>query len=100
LTRPEPTINGNCDSWGFILGKKPETHTRQTPITACCSAATQTPSTTYPQKINRRGGRTAFAHRFPGVLSHIVKRTTEPLKESCAFDLDFIEFCPGIPQLG
>jgi len=22
LTRPEPTINGNCDSWGFILGKK------------------------------------------------------------------------------
>jgi len=23
LTRPEPTIIGNCDSWSFIVGKKP-----------------------------------------------------------------------------
>jgi hypothetical protein len=22
MTRPEPTINGNCDSWEFIVGKK------------------------------------------------------------------------------
>jgi hypothetical protein len=22
-TRPEPTINGNCDSWNFIVGKNP-----------------------------------------------------------------------------
>jgi hypothetical protein len=22
MTRPEPTINGNCDSWAFIVGKK------------------------------------------------------------------------------
>ncbi|MBK9575202.1 MAG: hypothetical protein IPO43_22215 [Rhodoferax sp.] len=22
LTRPEPTIFGNCDSWNFIVGKK------------------------------------------------------------------------------
>jgi hypothetical protein len=22
MTRPEPTIYGNCDSWGFIVGKK------------------------------------------------------------------------------
>jgi len=22
-TRPEPTIIGNCDSWSFIVGKKP-----------------------------------------------------------------------------
>jgi len=22
-TRPEPTIIGNCDSWNFIVGKKP-----------------------------------------------------------------------------
>jgi hypothetical protein len=21
VTRPEPTINGNCDSWDFIVGK-------------------------------------------------------------------------------
>jgi len=26
LTRPEPTIIGNCDSWKFIVGKKPEKH--------------------------------------------------------------------------
>ncbi|KAB2905219.1 MAG: hypothetical protein F9K35_02020 [Burkholderiaceae bacterium] len=24
-TRPEPTIYGNCDSWSFIVGKKPAT---------------------------------------------------------------------------
>jgi hypothetical protein len=23
VTRPEPTIYGNCDSWSFIVGKKP-----------------------------------------------------------------------------
>jgi len=25
-TRPEPTIYGNCDSWSFIVGKKPWAH--------------------------------------------------------------------------
>jgi hypothetical protein len=30
-TRPEPTINGNCDSWDFIVGKKPNTHIPKTP---------------------------------------------------------------------
>ena len=25
-TRPEPTIYGNCDSWNFIVGKKPWAH--------------------------------------------------------------------------
>jgi len=23
VTRPKPTIYGNCDSWSFIVGKKP-----------------------------------------------------------------------------
>ena len=23
MTRPEPTIYGNCDSWEFIVGRKP-----------------------------------------------------------------------------
>jgi hypothetical protein len=22
VTRPQPTIHGNCDSWAFIVGKK------------------------------------------------------------------------------
>jgi hypothetical protein len=26
LTRPEPTSNGNCDSWDFIVGKNPQTY--------------------------------------------------------------------------
>jgi hypothetical protein len=26
LTRPEPTSNGNCDSWDFIVGKKLDTY--------------------------------------------------------------------------
>jgi hypothetical protein len=25
MTRPEPTIYGNCDSWNFIVGKKSKT---------------------------------------------------------------------------
>ena len=24
MTRPEPTIYGNCEGWNFIVGKKPE----------------------------------------------------------------------------
>ena len=27
-TRPEPTIYGNCDSWNFIVGKKPRQYRR------------------------------------------------------------------------
>jgi hypothetical protein len=26
VTRPEPTIYGNCDSWSFIVGKKPRAY--------------------------------------------------------------------------
>jgi hypothetical protein len=29
-TRPEPTIYGNCDSWSFIVGKKPAPYSRKT----------------------------------------------------------------------
>jgi hypothetical protein len=28
VTRPEPTISGNCDSWSFIVGKKPGAYSR------------------------------------------------------------------------
>jgi hypothetical protein len=28
VTRPEPTIYGNCDSWNFIVGKKPRQYRR------------------------------------------------------------------------
>jgi len=28
VTRPEPKIYGNCDSWSFIVGKKPRTYRR------------------------------------------------------------------------
>jgi hypothetical protein len=31
LTRPEPTSNGNCDSWEFIVGKKAKTPTKEWP---------------------------------------------------------------------
>jgi hypothetical protein len=26
VTRPKPTIYGNCDSWSFIVGKKPRAY--------------------------------------------------------------------------
>lgn len=28
VTRPKPTIYGNCDSWSFIVGKKPRAYSR------------------------------------------------------------------------
>jgi hypothetical protein len=28
MTRPKPTIYGNCDSWSFIVGKKPRAYSR------------------------------------------------------------------------
>ncbi len=28
MTRPKPTIYGNCDSWSFIVGKKPGTYSQ------------------------------------------------------------------------
>jgi hypothetical protein len=29
VTRPKPTIYGNCDSWSFIVGKKPRAYSRE-----------------------------------------------------------------------
>jgi len=29
VTRPEPTIYGNCDSWNFIVGKKGGAYSRE-----------------------------------------------------------------------
>ncbi|MEJ8837068.1 hypothetical protein [Ramlibacter sp. AN1133] len=39
VTRPEPTIYGNCDSWNFIVGKTGRAYSRQVtptrPLQAC-----------------------------------------------------------------
>ena len=32
MTRPEPTIYGNCEGWIFIVGKKPEANRPKIPI--------------------------------------------------------------------
>jgi len=34
LTRPEPTIFGNCDSWSFIVGKKGTAYSPKTNLKA------------------------------------------------------------------
>jgi hypothetical protein len=34
VTRPKPTIYGNCDSWSFIVGKKPGAYSRTGTIRA------------------------------------------------------------------
>jgi hypothetical protein len=41
LTRPEPTIIGNCEGWKFIVGKKPETYSQKTVPMRRCGAATK-----------------------------------------------------------
>ncbi|NDP37384.1 MAG: hypothetical protein GZ093_01320 [Rhodoferax sp.] len=52
LTRPEPTIIGNCDSWNFIVGKKPEMDSPKTVTLGRCRAATKN----YTQLINMVDG--------------------------------------------
>ena len=34
MTRPEPTIYGNCESWNFIVGKKPVPYSAQSGLDA------------------------------------------------------------------
>jgi hypothetical protein len=29
MTRPEPTIIGNCEGWSFIVGKKSDLHSQK-----------------------------------------------------------------------
>ena len=38
MTRPEPTIYGNCDSWGFIVGKKAVCESPDKPLQATLQA--------------------------------------------------------------
>jgi hypothetical protein len=40
MTRPEPTIYGNCDSWDLIVGRKPEAEC----LTWSLQCATKVPS--------------------------------------------------------
>jgi hypothetical protein len=47
LTRPEPTSNGNCISWEFIVGKNPELHSDQNSIEASLRSSNMNLSTTY-----------------------------------------------------
>jgi hypothetical protein len=39
VTRPKPTIYGNCDSWSFIVGKKPSAYSRKTRQTGSLQAS-------------------------------------------------------------
>jgi hypothetical protein len=48
-TRPEPTIIGNCDGWGFIVGKLAHSHSPSTRSAGHCLHATRNLLTTYPQ---------------------------------------------------
>ena len=39
MTRPEPTIYGNCEGWNFIVGKKPEANRPKMPISLSLRAS-------------------------------------------------------------
>jgi len=58
MTRPEPTIYGNCDSWEFIVGKK---------------AVTQSPYKFLKPPLQARD--TDFIHTYPQ-NQHENNRTT------------------------
>jgi hypothetical protein len=54
MTRPQPTIYGNCDSWDFIVGKNAPAELSHTPPHRRCGAATEN----YQQIINKIFGTT------------------------------------------
>jgi hypothetical protein len=54
MTRPQPTIYGNCDSWDFIVGKNTLAEPSHTPPHCRCNAATKN----YQQFINTMIGTT------------------------------------------
>jgi len=39
VTRPKPTIYGNCDSWNFIVGKKPRAYSPRSPSARALQAS-------------------------------------------------------------
>ena len=39
MTRPEPTIYGNCEGWNFIVGKKPEANSLKIAISLSLRAS-------------------------------------------------------------
>ncbi|MFV0679665.1 hypothetical protein [Ottowia sp.] len=41
MTRPQPTIFGNCDSWSFIVGKKGGTKVVAHKFSMRCNVATK-----------------------------------------------------------
>ena len=51
MTRPEPTINGNCDSWDSIVGKKGDRLGAFTAEMRALRVHNEKISTTYQQKI-------------------------------------------------
>ena len=53
MTRPEPTIIGNCDSWEFIVGKKARKPRSLAGITSRCRAATGKQFTAYQQVLQK-----------------------------------------------
>ena len=57
-TRPEPTIYGNCDSWSFIVGKKPRTYSRTKAESRRCGPTTRILFTGYKQFLRSSFGTT------------------------------------------
>lgn len=49
LTRPEPTINGNCESWNFIVGKLVRSHSPVQRQSRSLQLRNMGLSTSYPQ---------------------------------------------------
>ncbi|MCY7304999.1 MAG: hypothetical protein LH632_02410 [Rhodoferax sp.] len=53
MTRPEPTIIGNCDSWNFIVGKKARQQSLTRVNSSRCKSATIILYTGYSQLLTK-----------------------------------------------
>ena len=79
MTRPEPTIYGNCDSWDFIVGRKPVTGIRWAAATWSCQA-----------KV------TVFIHRLFTISEWLFR---DNLWASCGSICTKPKLTPGAPKM-
>jgi hypothetical protein len=75
VTRPQPTIYGNCDSWEFIVGKKARHHKPffvAAPPLRCSNASLSTTYQQFPKNNFWTTGMSRERHRNGERACHIV----------------------------
>ena len=54
VTRPQPTLYGNCDSWSFIVGRNRQCQDQKSKYQRRCDVTTNNLSTRYQQTLTNK----------------------------------------------